>query len=137
MTTGVGAFLFALPDPAPDKREPFDGPADVTAFVGRREWFVSIPDPLEEDGPIDPPISDLFLDVRSLLFDLIFVLVAGCLVVTPVAVERPRDEDVDGCLVVICLPIRERELFELVNPFRLLVTPDLVETEFEGCLVVI
>ncbi|MBN2312862.1 MAG: hypothetical protein JXM79_02965 [Sedimentisphaerales bacterium] len=137
MTTGVGAFLFALPDPTPDRREPFDGPADVTEFVGWRDRFVSISDPLEVDGPIAPPISDLFLDARSLLFDLRFVLAAGCPAVIPNAPERSTVEDVDGCLVVICLPIRERKLFELVNSFRLLVTPDRVETEFEGCLGVI
>lgn len=107
------------------------------AFAGRRDRFVSVSDLPEAEGLIVLPIPDLFLDVRSLLFDLRFVLVAGCLVVAPVAAERPRDEDVDGCLVVICLPIRERKLFELVDPVRLLVTPDRVETEFEGCRVVI
>lgn len=56
----------------------------------------------------------------------LFELVAGCLVVV---------ED-DG-LLVTCLPVRELELLELVDPFRLLVTPDRVETEFEGVRVVV
>lgn len=54
-------------------------------------------------------------------------LAAGCLAIV----------EVDGFLAVICLPIRERVLFEPVNPLRPLAVPDLVEAEFAGCLVVI
>lgn len=57
----------------------------------------------------------------------LFELAAGCLAIV----------EVDGSLAVICLPILERVLFELVSPFQSLAMSDLVEAEFAGCLVVI
>jgi hypothetical protein len=128
---------------------------ETPVSVVLRDRFVSILEPAETEGLIAPPISDVFLEVLPRLFDLILELVlpeesvgplrpapapmrsAGCLVVAPVVSDLPRDREVEGCLVVICLPIRDRKLFEFVNPFRLLVIPDLLETEFECCRVVI
>lgn len=110
--------------------------ADGTESVGLGDRFVSILEPPEVEGLIAPPISDVFLEVRPRLFDLRLEPATDCLAVVSVVTDW-RDEEGDDCLVVICLPIRECVLFELVKPFRLLVTPDLVEIEFEGCLVVI
>jgi len=161
VTTGVGAFLFTLPDPERALRptspwrasglEPCDGLAEAPVSVGLRDRFAPIPDPPETEGLIAPPISDVFLEARPRLFELILPLVlpeesaeplrlgllVGCVIDPPIRLRL--FEPVAGCLaivevddflVVICLPIRERVL--LFEP----VAGCLVETEFEGRRVV-
>lgn len=75
--TGLGAFLFTLPNPVPALRfispwraavsEPREGLAEAMGAVGFRVWF-ALPLELCVMGvPIDLPMSDVFLDARPLL----------------------------------------------------------------------
>lgn len=112
--TGVGAFLFTLPNPVPAGLEPRDGLAEATESVDFRIWYASILKSVVAGVPIDLPISDVFREVLLLLIELILELdfgelgraAAGCSAVG----------EVDGFLMVICLPIRERVLlYKLVT----------------------